>query len=39
MVYFPLRISFFILLSRKFDYVMVSTAPPVVVGFTAALGS
>ena len=39
MVFFPARIFFFILLSRKFDRVMVSTAPPVVAGFAAAIGS
>lgn len=39
MAYFPLRILLFLLLKRKFDTVMASTAPPVVVGFAAALGA
>lgn len=39
MIYFPLRILLCIALGRKYDIVMASTAPPVVVGFAAALGS
>lgn len=39
MAYFPLRILLFILLKGRFDTVMASTAPPVVVGFAAALGA
>lgn len=39
MVYFPLRIFLFILLKGKFDIVMASTAPPVVVGLAAAAGA
>jgi len=39
MVYFPLRILLFILIKGKFDIVMASTAPPVVVGFSAAVGA
>jgi len=39
MVYFPLRIFLFILLKGKFDIVMASTAPPVVVGLAAAAGT
>lgn len=39
MVYFPLRIFLFSLLKGKFDIIMSSTAPPVVVGFAAALGA
>ena len=38
MFYFPLRILLFIILKGKFDMVMISTAPPVVVGLAAALG-
>lgn len=37
MVYFPLSILFFVLFKGRFDVVMVSTAPPVVVGFSTAL--
>lgn len=37
MVYFPLSILWFVLFRGRFDAVMVSTAPPVVVGFAAAL--
>lgn len=39
MVYFPLRILLFSLTKKKFDIIMASTAPPVVVGFSAALGA
>lgn len=39
MIYFPLRILLFSVLKGKFDVIMASTAPPVVVGFAAALGS
>lgn len=39
MVYFPLRIIVFNLLKGKFDIVMASTAPPVVVGLAAAVGA
>jgi len=39
MVYFPLRIIMFSLFNKKFDIIMASTAPPVVVGFAAALAS
>ncbi|MFC1819118.1 glycosyltransferase family 4 protein [Thermodesulfobacteriota bacterium] len=37
--YFPLRIFLFSLLNGRFDIIMASTAPPVVVGFAAALGA
>lgn len=37
MVYFPLSILWFVLLKGRFDVVMVSTAPPIVVGLAAAL--
>lgn len=37
MVYFPLSIVWFVLFKGRFDVVMVSTAPPVVVGFATAL--
>lgn len=39
MFYFPLRILFFRLFTGKYDVIMASTAPPVVVGFAAALRS
>lgn len=39
MIYFPLRILTFILLNRNIDSVMSSTAPPVVTGFSSALGA
>ncbi len=39
MVYFPLRILSYIFFSKKFDVVMSSTAPPVITGFSSALGS
>lgn len=38
MVYFPLSILWFVLFKGRFDVVMASTAPPVVVGAAAALG-
>lgn len=38
MVYFSFRILLFLLVNRKFDLVMVSTAPPVMAGFATALG-
>lgn len=37
MVYFPLSILWFVLFKGRFDVVMVSTAPPVVVGLATAL--
>ncbi len=39
MVYFPLRIFLFSLLKGKFDIIMASTAPPVVVGLAASLAA
>ena len=39
MVYFPLRILLFSLFKKRFDIIMASTAPPVVLGFSAALGA
>lgn len=39
MIYFPLRVFFFLMLKKRFDVVMASTAPPVVVGFSAAIGA
>ena len=39
MFYFPLRIVLFSLIKEKFDIIMVSTAPPVVVGFATSLGA
>lgn len=39
MLYFPLRVFFYILFSRKHDTVMVSTAPPVLLAFFTALSA
>ena len=39
MVYFPIRILLFSLTKKKFDIIMASTAPPVAVGFSAAIGA
>lgn len=37
MIYFPLSIVWFVIFKRRFDVVMVSTAPPVIAGFATAL--
>jgi len=37
--YFPLRVLLHCLLHGRYDVIMASTAPPVVVGFAAALGA
>jgi glycosyltransferase involved in cell wall biosynthesis len=39
MIYFPLRIFFFILFEKRFDRVMVSTVPQVIGGLFTALGA
>lgn len=39
MFYFPFRILIFTFFHKKFDIIMASTAPPVVVGFSAAISS
>ena len=39
MIYFPLRIFLFSIRIRRFDIIMASTAPPVVVGFASAMGA
>ena len=39
MVYFPMRITLHILFNRKINVIMSSTAPPVVTGFSSALGA
>ncbi|MEN8170720.1 MAG: glycosyltransferase family 4 protein [Pseudomonadota bacterium] len=39
MLYFPLRILWHLLFNGKYDVVMVSTAPPVVVGVATAIGA
>ncbi len=39
MIYFPLRILLHILVNPKINIVMSSTAPPVITGFSSALGA
>ncbi len=39
MIYFPLRIFLFSIQIRRFDIIMASTAPPVVVGFASAISA
>ncbi len=39
MIYFPLRIFLFSIQTKRFDIIMASTAPPVVVGFASAMSA